>query len=577
MAEIKSPLSGGLRVARRTVSADAFVRAAPPPPPAVSQPDPVTTSLIQRNSLALNTVSEQLTSLTQQVNSLNAAMQNVYGNITQNSILERRKEAQEQDQERRLAEQQLREGKESAIERKIQSALVYPVQKISAKASFTLSRLMQFFTTLLGGWLLNQGLETIKALGEGNKKRLTEIRDNVLKNLGIIGGIYAGIRFGLTAVFNAMTRVAARVTAAVAVGLFIRPVQALLDGVKGAADKLIPKIQNVLPGFSKPGGAGGGNPPPPAGGKEPPKTTSEASRQVGGKGFNRFSPSSLLAPLLGGAIGGTADVMQGEDPAKAYTTNLGGAAAATYATGLVSRLPLPPLIKVPLMFGTGYGVFSSVTEGLKGFYDKTTEMFGTDPGVTSSQPVQSKITDIAFNSEDLMGNREQANVASNTTDTNNLVEDEKSSTDLIAQASGQDFTQQPQYGNINVEQLLQTAKEFAGKVTDQGIEIAKGATTEAVNISPTKGLTPESINIPQAQVFPIKQEVAMKTASVGPLPEPTPTIIPMPMGGGTRTVAGKQRSTVTGEDTNPMPVINPENSNNIYLAFSHSVYNVPMM
>jgi len=49
------------------------------------------------------------------------------------------------------------------------------------------------------------------------------------------------------------------------------------------------------------------------------------------------------------------------------------------------------------------------------------------------------------------------------------------------------------------------------------------------------------------------------------------------MGGGTRSVAGKQRSTVTGEDTNPMPVINPENSNNIYLAFSHSVYNVPMM
>jgi len=577
MAEIKSPLSGGLRVARRTVSADAFVRAAPPPPPAVSQPDPVTTSLIQRNSLALNTVSEQLTSLTQQVNSLNAAMQNVYGNITQNSILERRKEAQEQDQERRLAEQQLREGKESAIERKIQSALVYPVQKIAAKTSFTLSRVMQFFTTLLGGWLLNQGLETIKALGEGNKKRLTEIRDNVLKNLGIIGGIYAGIRFGLTAVFNAMTRVAARVTTAVAVGLFIRPVQALLDGVKGAADKLIPKIQNVLPGFSKPGGGGGGNPPPPAGGKEPPKTTSEASKQVGKKGINILSPTSLLGPLIGGGIAGTADVMQGEDPGRAYTGNIGGAFTSGGIASGVMRLPLPPLIKVPASLAAGFFSFGPATDMFKGLYDKTTEMFGTDPGVTSSQPVQSKITDIAFNSEDLMGNREQANVASNTTDTNNLVEEEKSSADLIAQASGQDFTQQPQYGNINVEQLVQTTAQFAKEVGTQGLEIAKGALTDAVNISPTKGLIPESINIPQAQVFPIKQEVAMKTASVGPLPEPTPTIIPMPIGGGTKSVSGKQRSTVTGEDTNPMPVINPENANNIYLAFSHSVYNVPMM
>ncbi len=145
MAEIKSPLSGGLRVARRTVSADSFRSAATPPP---TQPDPVTTSLIQRNSLALNSVSEQLSALTQQVNSLNVAMQNVYGNVNQSAALERRQDIQEQDQQRRLAEQQLREGKESIIERKIQNALVYPVQKVAAKASFTLSRLMQFFTTL---------------------------------------------------------------------------------------------------------------------------------------------------------------------------------------------------------------------------------------------------------------------------------------------------------------------------------------------------------------------------------------------------------------------------------------------
>lgn len=547
MAEIKSPLSGGLRVAKRTVSADAFVRAAPPPPPAVSQPDPVTTSLIQRNSLALNTVSEQLTSLTQQVNSLNAAMQNVYGNITQNSILERRKEEQEQDQQRRLAEQQLREGKESIIERKIQNALISPVQKVAAKASFTLSRLMQFFTTLLGGWLLNQGLETIKALGEGNKERLTEIRDNVLKNLGIIGGIYAGIRFGLTGLFNSMSRVAARVTTAVAVGMFLRPVQALLDGVKGAADKLIPKIQNILPGFSKPGGGGGGNPPP-AGNNEPPKTTSEASKQVGNKGINKFSLTSLLGgSLLGGAVGGTADVMQGEDPAKAYTTNLGGAFTSGGIASGVMRLPLPPLIKVPASLAAGFFSFGPATDMFKGLYDKTTEMFSKDPGVTSSQPIQSKVTDIAFNSENPMGDQKEI-----------------SNANLIAQASEQDFKQPPQYGNINVDQLVQIGAEFAGKIGAEGLEIAKG-------------LTGESFSIPQAQVFPIKQEVAMKIASVGPLPEPTPTIIPMPMGGGTRSVAGKQRSTVTGEDTNPMPVINPENANNIYLAFSHSVYNVPMM
>lgn len=550
MAEIKSPLSGGLQVARRTVSADAFVRSAPPVV-VRSEPDPVTTSLIQKNSLALNTVSNQLTSLSQQVIGLNAAMQSVYGNISQRSALERREDIQEQNQERRLAEQQLREGKESIIERKIQNALIYPVQKISQKASFTLSRLMSFFYTLLGGWLLNQGIQTIKAFGEGNRRKLEEIRNNVLKNLGIVAGVYAGIRFGLTAIFNVLTRVASRVTSAVAVGLFLRPVQALLDGVRSAANKIIPKIKNILPGFSKPGGTPPGGKPPggtPRGTPpQPPKTTAEASRQVGQRGINRLAPTSLVAPLLGGAIGGTADVMQGEDPAKAYTTNIGGAAASTYAAGLVSRLPLPPLIKAPLVFGTGFGLFGPATEGLKGLYDKTTEMFSGasgGPGIDKnllSQPIQSKISDIAFKSENLMGDQKKPEQAS----------------DITAQASQQDFTQPPQYGEISVAQL---SSEMMG--------------TETAQVS-TEGLTTTQLKTPQVEIIPLKPERAIKPESVGPLPEPAPTIIPMPMGAST-TASKPKAPTQTGGAANTIPTIDPENPNNFYIVYSHSVYNVPL-
>lgn len=533
MAEIKSPLSGGLRVARRTVSADAFVSAAPPPPPAISQPDPVTTSLIQRNSLALNTVSEQLSSLTQQVNSLNVAMQNVYGNVNQSASLERRKDTQEQDQERRLAEQQLREGKESIIERRIQNALVSPVQKVAAKASFTLSRVMQFFTTLLGGWLINQGIETIKALGDDNKQKLEEIRNNVLKNLGIIGGIYGGIRFGLTAVFNVLTRVAARITTAVAVGLFLRPVQALLDGVKGAANKIIPKIKNIVPGFSRSGS--GGTPPPASGGtpSTPPKTTGQASQQVSGQGINRLAPTSLLQGALGGGlIGGTIDTVQGEDPAKAYTSNFFGGGVSAGVAGGVMKLPLPPIIKVPASLAAGFFSYGPATDMFKGFYDKTTEMFGTDPGTTSSQPIQSKVTDIAFNSEKLMG-------------------DNKQKSDIVSESEKQDFAQPAQYGEILVSQLTGT---------------------ETINLADTFSST--SPKTPIAEITPIKQEVAMKAESIGPLPEPSPTIIPMPMGG---KMASKPKSTNQSSDpATSIPSIDPENPNNFYVVYSHSVYNVPM-
>jgi hypothetical protein len=535
MAEIKSPLSGGLRVARRTVSADSFRSAATPPP---AQPDPVTTSLIQRNSLALNSVSEQLSALTQQVNSLNVAMQNVYGNVNQSTALERRQDIQEQDQQRRLAEQQLREGKESIIERKIQNALVYPVQKVAAKASFTLSRLMQFFTTLLGGWLLQQGIETIKALGDGNRQKLEEIKNSVIKNLGIIGGVYAGIRFGLTSVFNILTRVAARVTTAVAVGLFLRPVQALLDGVKGAANRIIPKIKNILPGFSRSGG--GGNPPP-AGGNPPPagpaRTVAEAEQRVSGKGLNRFGLTSILGA---GGLGTLFDVAGGEDPARAAAGNFGAAGLSAMAGNFASKIPGPPWLKLLTGLGAGGFIFGQTIDPVKGFYDKATEIFGGgafgSTGIDKnllSQPVTNKVTDIAFNSNNLMG-------------------DGKQTSDVASQSENQDFSKPAQYGEINVAQLM-------------GVE--------GINLQ--DAFSSSALKTPIADITPIKQEATMKAESVGPLPEPAPTIIPLPMGG--TQVAAKQGA--SGQNTGPannIPSIDPENPNNFYVVYAHSVYNVPM-
>jgi|694.fasta_scaffold15224_7 hypothetical protein len=526
MAEIKSPISGGLKVARRTVSADAFVRAAPAPAP-VAQPDPVTTSLIQRNSLALNTVSGQLASLTQQVNSLSASMQAVYTNINQSSGLERRKDIQEQNQERRLAEQQLREGKESIIERRIQNALVAPVQKVAAKASFTLSRVRDFFLTILGGWLINQSIETIKALGEGNKKKLEDIRNNVLKNLGIVGGIYAGIRFGLTTVFNGLTRFASKITAAVAQGLFLTPVQALLDGVKGAANRLIPKIKNILPNFSN---SGKGTPPPatppPAG---PARSVAEAEQRVSGQGLNRFGLTSILGA---GGLGTLFDVAGGEDPARAAAGNFGAAGLSAMAGNFASKIPGPPWLKLLTGLGAGGFIFGQTIDPVKGFYDKAGEMFGGgNSGANknlSSQPLNNKIPDVAFNSENLMNDKGT-----------------QQQSDVIANASQQDFAQAPLYGEISVDQL-------------------SGET-----------LISSSSKISEAQISPIKQEATTKAGSVGPLPEPAPTILPFPIPGSsakTQPVASSQ----TGGVANSVPSIDAENKDNYLLVYSHSVYNVPM-
>jgi hypothetical protein len=522
MAEIQSPISGGLKVARRTVSADAFVRAAPAPAPA--QPDPVTTSLIQRNSLALNTVSGQLSSLTQQVNSLSASMQAVYSNISLGSTLERRKDIQEQNQERQLAEQQLREGKESIIERRIQNALVTPVQKVAAKASFTLSRVRDFFLVILGGWLINQSIETIRALGEGNKKKLEDIRNNVLKNLGIIGGIYAGIKFGLTAAFDGLTTFASKITAAVTQGLFLRPVQALLNGVKGAANKLIPKIKNILPNFSKNGKK---TPPPPV--TPPAKPPTETGQKVSGQGINRFGLSSMVGA---GGLGTFLDMTGGEDPGRAAAGNFGAATGAAGIANFASRIPGPPLFKGAAALGAGFFSYGPLSDMFKGFYDKGSEMFsGGFGGVGKnllSQPINNKITDIAFNSENLMDNKGAQQTG-----------------DVIANANQQDFAKAPLYGEIDVNQL-------------------SGET-----------LISNSSKISEAQILPIKQEATTKAGSVGPLPEPAPTILPFPLPGSaskTQAVA----SSKTDEPATRIPSIDAENKDNYLLVYSHSVYNVPM-
>ena len=50
--------------------------------------------------------------------------------------------------------------------------------------------------------MLNKGVETIKALSEGNKDKLNEIKNNVLKNLAIIASIYVGIKLGIAAIMG---------------------------------------------------------------------------------------------------------------------------------------------------------------------------------------------------------------------------------------------------------------------------------------------------------------------------------------------------------------------------------------
>ena len=131
MDEFGSPIAGGIRAVRRTVSSSVFNPVSRPAQE--QQSDPVTNNLLTQNSITLNNVSQRLEDISKQIGSLNFSLAGIKENLAISDQLEKQRETAKQNREAILAEQGLREGKESALEKKIQSSLQKPLQGIAAK------------------------------------------------------------------------------------------------------------------------------------------------------------------------------------------------------------------------------------------------------------------------------------------------------------------------------------------------------------------------------------------------------------------------------------------------------------
>ena len=222
-----------------------------------AQPDPVTTKLLNQNSLQLGLVASQINGLNRDVAALNTSLQVISNSLATSQALERQKEQQEQAQEARLAQQQLREGKESVIEKKIEAAAIAPAQKLASKATFTLGKLGNFFLALVGGWLASNTVEALQARSEGNTKKLNEIKLETLTGLAVITGVFIASKGAIALLSGSFARLAIQLAAVAAVGLFTQPGQDLLGYIGETAKNLYenidkiplvgPQLQNLLP------------------------------------------------------------------------------------------------------------------------------------------------------------------------------------------------------------------------------------------------------------------------------------------------------------------------------------------
>ena len=245
MDEFGSPLAGGIRAVRRNISSSFF--GAPR-----NQADPETTSLLQQQSLGITSVSQQLGSISGNLSVVNNNLKGIQENLSISDTLERQREAARQNRERILAEQGLREGKESQLENKIQQSLSQPLQRIGQKTQNTLGSLTKFLFTLAGGWLTITGIDLLQSMAEGNVDKINKLKTRFIGGLTIIAGSLTAITLGIKNTLGLVGNFAGLVARTAFGGLLkvgLKGVQVLLAG-------LVKKAAMLGGGFLAGGGIG---------------------------------------------------------------------------------------------------------------------------------------------------------------------------------------------------------------------------------------------------------------------------------------------------------------------------------
>ena len=338
MAELASPILG-MQVRRNVIPANAIMGR---PEQQASGPDPQTALALRRNQLSLESVNKSIGGVTNQIAVLNNSLRTISSQILQSSVLEQAKQAEENKQQRILAEQRLREGKEGLLEKKIQSALAKPLQKVGGAARKSLFNLGRFFQILLLGTLGNRILRVVSDLSSEGKLSLGNLFDRIKTDLAIAGAIFLGLNGGFVLALRTLTGLTARLGTFAFRNLLMRPINLVFSLAAGALTSLAQRIKQV--------------PPVPA---PPPRTTT--SRPTGGSsggptgGPTPNPTSGGLRGALSNLRRGTRNIailnaLLGQNFDQSLVSGLGGALGAF----LTSPIPIPGARIAGAMYGSSF-------------------------------------------------------------------------------------------------------------------------------------------------------------------------------------------------------------------------------
>ena len=300
----------------------------------------------QRTNFEKNIISINTSLLT-----LQQGLKVVSDKLELSDSLRKIRDANDLKREQQLAEQQLREGKESLVEKKMQATLAAPLQKIGAKAQSVLGGLLKFFNTILLGIIGTRGIQVIGELIKGNKDTMEMIKSKIVKELGVATGIFLAINGGLAIALRSVIRLTGFIGRIAFTNLLARPLRRIFElAAQGS--------------FLRGAGPGGGPGIIPPGG--PGKSKGKVkSQRFGGRTFGSVLPR-FSSRFLGG-LRGFEEFESGGDVRDIAAGVIGGTGTAA----LLSRIPfLPPYAKLTLLGLDQFGflpITDTVVNSIKGF------------------------------------------------------------------------------------------------------------------------------------------------------------------------------------------------------------------
>lgn len=198
---------------------------------------------------ALVGLSGQLDTVRTEIAATNIGLQNVASLIQADSFLDQQRLLQEREQERLLAEREIRVGQEQELQRKVTAAVAQPVARLEQKLTSTFDRITNalrfLFTGFIGGGIIN-GLKNASSI---SLKALTGISGLIRNSFNAIGSALSTLRGGFGAVIQSITGVTNRISKAI-LSLAASPFKAIADVFK----KFVPGVKPTGGGASSVGG-----------------------------------------------------------------------------------------------------------------------------------------------------------------------------------------------------------------------------------------------------------------------------------------------------------------------------------